>query len=105
MSCFEALYNSLQCLPEGWYNKFSKDLVNDLLQACNSNDEAKSLRILEAKEKYGEMRIYINLCDDKFDTIINKYTKLSRHTCIRCGNDVTSCELGMPICENCLNFI
>lgn len=105
MSYSKALYNSLKCLPEGWYNKFSKDLVNELLQACSSNTEVESLCILEAKEKYGELRVYINLCDDKFDTIIDKYTKLSRHTCIKCGNDVSSCELDMPICEDCLNFI
>ncbi len=100
MSIKSELLTCFKCLPGGWYNKFAENLVDEIISTCTET-ELKLLQILDIKEKYGELRVYINLSDDKFDVILDKYTKMSRYVCMGCSERLDELELEIPICSNC----
>lgn len=80
------------------------DKLNDLLVKYNFVDK---YRILQIKEKYGELRWYDNgippVMSDEYREWLNKYEKLSYETCINCGKPATHMTKGwiMPLCNDC----
>lgn len=116
-------YTWLDDMPKGWVKAFGLDLCDEIkeeLIRCNFLNEYK---ILQIKEKWGELRWYdgglpqigkrtfIDLPDSKYVMgdkckvwdIIDKYTDLSRITCIECGNTADYLSTGWisPYCESC----
>lgn len=96
----------LDCMPEGWARAFGKQMCDDLIEALG--DYADEWVIIQVKEKYGELRIYDTGCPseiyDKVQSIINKYSYISRFVCVRCGSlDARMYDDGWmsPFCEEC----
>lgn len=81
-------------LPVGWWSL-----------ALNCREELREkfpdIQVLQAKEKYGAMRIYVDAYEEEAERIISKYESLSKHTCYRCGGAATASYQGMPVCEEC----
>lgn len=97
----------LDCLPVGWINAFGKNMCEELDNVLG--DYANEWQIAQVKEKFGEMRIYHNgvpqEISNEIESIIDKYTEISYHTCSRCGAKATRYSKGwvIPFCEECFN--
>ena len=93
--------------PSGWWKAFGLDLCEELRQDLIKCNYLYDFRMLEIKEKWGELRIYTCGLPEGSDTwdIIDDYSALSRNICISCGKpDV--CMINMagwiqPICFDC----
>ena len=77
--------------------------IKQELVRCNYLDE---FRIIQAKEKFGGLRIYTNgePIDCKVQQIIDKYSTLSENICVICGKpDVPITNNGWisPYCKKC----
>ena len=98
MLSIEDLRNSE--LPRGWVEAFGDYLVDEI-NAANPD-----IKILQAKEKFGALRLYYAPASDEVDEIISKYEVISEHTCIGCGKpDVAIVDEGWvyPVCRDCYN--
>ena len=89
-------------IPRGWVTSFGQMLVDEV------NAIAPNSRVVDAKEKYGELRLDLDHVEDyeEVDRIIDKYSVLSRNICIICGKpDVYVTDAGWvaPMCEECFD--
>lgn len=80
-------YTELDDMPIGWRIAFGDNFVRDLDVAYKKlpRKARKYFRIMQIKEKWGELRVYLSGYNDDIDEVISKYTKLSRTTCISTG--------------------
>ena len=93
-------------VPEGWRELFLEKCVklSDILDYDYSENE---FRILEIKEKYGELRIYYTGAEcvsKEIDELFEEAKLESKYTCIRCGDKSEtsfSKKFGVPMCANC----
>ena len=79
-------------------------MMEELREVLIEENFLDGFRILEIKEKWGELRLYTNYHNDKIERIIKKYTTLSRNICILCGKPDTHMTYGgwySPVCEKC----
>lgn len=96
----------LDDIPVGWKIAFGEMMCEEIKQElvrCNYLDE---FRIVQAKEKFGQARIYTNgePIGCKVQQIIDKYSVLSQNICIICGKpDVPITNNGWisPYCKKC----
>lgn len=96
----------LDDIPVGWKIAFGEMMCEEIKQElirCNYLDE---FRIIQAKEKFGQARIYTNgePIDCKVQQIIDKYSTLSENICVICGKpDVPITNNGWisPYCKKC----
>lgn len=100
-------YTELDDMPDGWRVAFGEQLceeVNNELLTWEKEDYDE-FRILQIKEKYGELRFYVNYSSHALYEIIEKYTQLSRKTCIQCGKPARWISRGwiFPYCDDCLD--
>lgn len=70
----------------GWY-PLIQELFDKIQVLVNNNSEYKELEVVQVKEKYGELRIYLNYSYDDIEKLIDEYTEKSLHICERCGKD------------------
>jgi len=63
---------------EGWHD-ITKELIKELFAAGWDGV------LLQAKEKFGELRFYIGAANDECHMLIDKYERLSRTICEVCG--------------------
>ena len=105
---YDYSYTEWDDIPDGWKIAFGDMLLKELgaeLKRCNFLDK---YRIVQIKEKYGELRIYDNGVPRGCNVwdIIEAYTGLSRNICIKCGRpDCAHTTAGwiIPMCETCYN--
>ena len=68
---------------EGWYPLIIELL--DQLQEISDREEEFDVEVLQVKEKFGELRVYVNYETDEITELIDKYAQRSRITCEVCG--------------------
>ena len=84
-------------IPQGWHLLFSQ-----LCEELNVLEDAEQIVFLQVKEKNSELRVYLDDYNDIIDMILEKYTSLSKRTCMRCADDevkVTSSRF--VLCDSC----
>jgi len=70
----------LEC-NSGWFG-----LIDKMLEEITSNDIDKKIRILQIKEKFGELTVYLNdYSNKKINYIIDKYSGYSLEICEVCS--------------------
>ena len=98
-------YTELDSMPTGWRHAFGKQMCEEIREDLIKNNFLDKYRVVQIKEKYGELRWYDNGIpkDSKVWDIIDKYTKLSRKICICCGRPATKISMGWisPWCDKC----
>ncbi len=99
-------WTQLDDMPVGWRIAFGIQLCEELSQELIKQGNLNNYKILEVKEKYGQLRIYgmydYYRTDDNIDAIIRKYEMCSEKYCILCGEQaVVHREVGFPICDYC----
>lgn len=106
---YDYSWTELDSMPIGWRIRFGDEMVEEISQELKRCNYEYEYRILQIKEKWGELRWYgsglIKGC--KVWDIIEKYSALSRIICIKCGDLATKESQGWisPFCEACAQDI
>jgi len=102
---YDYSYTELDNMPEGWRRAFGLRMCEDLRNALIDDNDLYRWRIVQLKEKYGELYLYYNghKTGSTVPMIIDRYAKLSMRICIRCGAPATRMTTGWvsPYCEKC----
>lgn len=96
----------LDDMPRGWRKAFGLQMCEDLREELIKYDFLEEYRVVQIKEKYGELRWYDNgsPVGSKIGDIINTYGIISENVCVSCGKlDVPMTDTGwiLPMCEKC----
>ena len=103
-------------IPTGWKDSFFEDMCYELMAVLGAS--VNDFEIEQLKEKYGSIRLYwswkdrrYNLTEqqvhkdlvDRIEDIIDRYTDISYHTCVRCGKASTHYTQPwiLPLCDEC----
>lgn len=91
----------LDGMPQGWRIAFGEQMCEEIREELIKHGYLNEYRIVQIKEKFGELRWYDNGSPGKVSNIISKYEDISRHTCIRCGKPATLISKGWisPYCD------
>lgn len=89
----------------GWYSLISP--IIDYVEEYNSNypKEEEQIRILDIKEKWGALRIYVWSGTKELYDMIDKAEKDSTHTCEFCGSTIDVGHTSgyvMTVCHDCV---
>jgi hypothetical protein len=99
-------YTELDAMDPGWRKAFGIQMCKEIRKALLENGWKYlfKYRIMQIKEKWGELRWYDSYSPPGVFDIINKYEDISRHTCIDCGAPATKMSTGWicPYCDNCI---
>lgn len=100
---YDYSYTELDDMPEGWRIAFGEQLCDELKEELEKSGHMNDYRIMQIKEKYGMLRWYDNGKTPAISNIINKYTGISKRTCICCGKPATNITIGWisPYCDSC----
>lgn len=93
----------LDDMPIGWQKAFGLKMCAELRQALRKADLLESYRVLQVKDKFGELQWNDLGGNEETDKIIAKYKKMSRITCAKCGKKATRISQGriLPYCSKC----
>lgn len=109
--------SAIDGIPDGWMMSFFPKLKDELFKACSAY--ADEIMFYQIKEKFGQLTVYWNFPDKDYYTdkdnvdidaliptiqdIVNKYTEISKNTCIVCGKAATRMTTGyiVPLCDTC----
>lgn len=69
-----------QALPEGWYQ-----LYLELIDALERIDP--DLKVIQAKEKFGALRVYLAAPTPELHALIDAASRSSSRTCQTCGRE------------------
>lgn len=69
---------------EGWYSLIY-ELLDKIQAIVNNNPDYKDLRVVQIKEKFAGLRVYLNYDSKEVDDLIDEYEKRSYETCEICG--------------------
>ena len=96
-------YTELDNMPDGWRKAFGEQMCEEIRAELVANNMLDNYRILQIKEKYGELRWYDSGFTAHGFEIIEKYSALSARTCICCGKPATRISRGWiaPYCDEC----
>lgn len=96
-------YTEWDAIPNGWNKAFGKQYLKELKKQLKKDKMLYEFRIMDLKEKYGSLRLYVNYGSKELYNIINKYESLSYNTCIKCGKPATKYSEGWvcPYCDDC----
>lgn len=90
-------------IPSGWAD-LCAEAIDKISSVAYAQDLHNDLKILEVKEKFGKLCIYLNTYNEELEKIIKEYADKSEHTCARCGKQATMLTTMwiMPYCEDCV---
>ena len=105
---YDYSYTYLDDMPKGWKKAFGVSFCEDLMAAMKKSPKyeeiLKKYRILQVKEKFGELRWYDNGHTKEMGQVIYIYEHISTRTCITCGKiNVPIYDDGWicPECDEC----
>ena len=94
-------YTELDAMEPGWRKAFGIQMCKDIRKQLWKEGNLFKYRITQIKEKWGEICWYDACASKEVHDIINKYERLSRNTCIVCGEPATKISDGWisPFCD------
>lgn len=106
---YDYSYTELDAMPDGWRIAFGEQFCADIQHELDKlkPEAAADFRVLQIKEKFGQLRFYTNWVTEGIDEVIRQYENLSEHTCIECGAPATkvSTDWISPWCDKCAGKI
>lgn len=96
-------------IPIGWLESFGEFLLEDLDTALkNSYPEGlpEDFRILDIKEKWGSLRVYLTHEPEPVSDVLYRYQYISSFVCMICGAPYPFAHMTydgwvVPLCERC----
>ena len=102
-------YTELDLMPTGWRKAFGIEMCEDIKKILLKKGGRQLLhayRIMDIKEKYGELRWDSNWTFDELEKVIGKYVDKSVVTCIECGAKAVWMtdyrDWASPYCDKCI---
>jgi len=93
-------YTELDAMEPGWRKAFGIQMCKDIRKQLLKEGNLFKYRILQIKEKWGELCWYDAHSSTEIYKIIEKYEEISRNICIICGKPATKMSTGW-ICPYC----
>ena len=100
-------YTYLDDMPHGWKRAFGKQMCEEIRNVLIKGKYLHDYRVAQVKSKWAELRWYDEGAPSsiyrELQDVIDKYTELSRKTCICCGRPATKLSCGWvdPFCTKC----
>lgn len=95
----------LDYIPEGWVKAFGEQMCEELKEALEEYNYVDDYIIVQAKEKYNQLRIYDNGIPKgcRAWDVIDKYSNIAERTCVKCGKPATKVSMGWisSWCDDC----
>lgn len=104
LDSYDYSYTLLDDMPKGWRLAFGEQMCKELKHVLIDEGFFGSYRVLQIKEKFGQLRWYDNSGSEMLWKVISKYEALSEHTCIECGNKGRMMNIFgwiSPYCSKC----
>lgn len=102
---YDYSFTELDDMPDGWRIAFGEQFCADIQHELDKlkPETAADFRIIQTKEKFGQLRFYTNWVTESLDEVIRRYENLSERTCIKCGAPATKITTGWitPLCDKC----
>ena len=102
---YDYAYTELDAMPEGWLKAFGLDMIKEIQEYLNTLPEhaRDSIAIVDIKEKFGYLHVYLTGYNKALREIISKYEQKSKFICIKCGKPATKISTGWicPWCDDC----
>ena len=71
-------------IGEGWMSLVI-ELLDKIQHLVDNNPEYSGLQVIQVKEKYGSLRVYLNYYYKEIEDIISEYEEKSCYICEVCG--------------------
>jgi hypothetical protein len=71
-------------IGEGWMSLVI-ELLDKIQHLVDNNPEYSGLQVIQVKEKYGELCVYLNYYYKEIEDIIDEYEEKSCYICEECG--------------------
>lgn len=96
-------FTMLDDMPRGWRESFGIKMCEEIKELLIKENKFEEYQVMQIKEKFGELRWYGNYVSPELSKILDKYTKLSRFTCVGCGKTAKHVSIPwiFPICDKC----
>jgi hypothetical protein len=69
---------------KGWYTLL-ENFKEDLLTLIDEEQYDFDIEVVQVKEKFGGLRIYLSSSVEAIDNLIDEYVDVAYHTCELCG--------------------
>lgn len=113
---FNEKMDEVNFLYDGWQDSFVPQMMDEMFNALGPYVE--DFEVYQIKEKYGSLVVYhgwkdreytekefedIDAINTEIHAIIDKYFKISGHTCVSCGRKAVLLSSGwvLPFCDDC----
>lgn len=73
-------------IGEGWMSLVI-ELLDKIQHLVDNNPEYSDLQILQIKEKYSQLRVYLNYYYKEIEDLIDEYEEKSAYICEVCGDE------------------
>lgn len=105
--CLPLRYTELDAMEKGWRKAFGIQMCKEIKKAIIKSMGIRGLfkyRIMQIKEKWGELCWYDAFTTKEVMEVISKYEDISRKTCIDCGKPAKWKTTGWicPFCDDCI---
>lgn len=102
---FIPMHSEIDAMDDGWFRAFGMQMLDELKAQLKKEKMLYKYRIMQIKEKYGDLRWYDAGSSDEVFNIIQKYSDISYHTCITCGRPADYITSGyiLPLCKKHIN--
>lgn len=90
-------------IPEGWLRTFGRMMCDEIEAELEKYHLEKKTYVEQAKEKYGQLRIYMTAPHEVLE-IIDIYSAISEHICCECGrphSPMMNFSWVSPYCSKC----
>ena len=98
-------YTMLDFFPAGHKKAFGEQWAKEVQAAINKMpiNVQKDAYIMDIKEKWGQLRIFLSVCSEELEEVLQKYEKLSESVCMQCGKSKTRGFGGWfsYLCDDC----
>ena len=93
-------------IPSGWEDLTRKALVA-IMKLAQSKGIYDDFNIIQVKEQYGRLVIYVSHYDKDIEEIIKLYGDMSEKICSECGQKATMMAVGyiLPYCTECAKHL
>jgi len=71
-------------IGEGWMSLVI-ELLDKIQHLVDNNPEYSELQVIQVKEKFAQLRVYLNYYYEEIEDLIKEYTEKSVHICELCG--------------------
>ena len=89
----------------GWRKAFGDIWCEEIQKILKKNNFVHDFRIVQLKEKYGQLRCYTNGHPKELDDLIWCFETISEYVCVRCGKldtpIINNYGWYIPVCKKC----